>query len=361
MQANHDMKAALTSYFARLEPGSRIERLSHLDEPNGADAAEKAFGYGKPIRVELRTDAGEQRRFVFHVAQPNAFGHDRRADRAADAILAFDTFGLIPNHAAAIDFGALRSGELVSLGAAGEFFMITEYADGEPYAHSLAEIGSRGGLREEDLQRCDALADYLSSLHSQKIDDPDAYRRSIRDLVGHGEGIFGLVDNFPCDVAGAPKGRIDLLERDCVEWRRRLRGCAARLSRTHGDFHPFNILFRADRTPILLDASRGCQGDPADDATCLSVNYLFFGLEYGAPSAFRVLWDRFWDRYLTNSGDHDVLSAAPPFLAWRILVLSNPVWYPNASAATREALLGLAEQSLESGALDPNAASDLLK
>ena len=239
--------------------------------------------------------------------------------------------------------------------------MITEYADGEPYARSLAGIGSRGSLREEDLQRCDALAGYLANLHSQKIDDSDAYRRSIRDLVGHGEGIFGLVDNFPCDAAGAPKERIDLLERQCVEWRQRLRGLAARLSRTHGDFHPFNILFGDGRTPILLDASRGCQGDPADDVTCLSVNYLFFGLEHGAHSAFRALWDRFWDRYLADSGDRDVLSTAPPFLAWRILVLTNPVWYPNASAATREALLGLAERSLESGALDPDAASELLK
>lgn len=55
------------------------------------------------------------------------------------------------------------------------------------------------------------------------------------------------------------------------------------------------------------------------------------------------------------------MSTAPPFLAWRILVLTNPVWYPNVSAATWDALLGLAEKSLASGGLDPNAASDLLR
>lgn len=311
--------------------------------------------------MEFWTAAGESRKLVFHVAQSNSFGHNRRADRAADAVLAFDTFGLIPNHAAAVDFGVMLPEDLLSLNGADEFFLITEYAKGEPYAHNLTAIGSRGALLDEDIKQCDALAVYLSELHSKKIADPDAYRRSIRDLVGHGEGIFGLVDNFPSNVAGAPKERIDRLESMCIEWRRRLRGREARLSRSHGDFHPFNILFGEDGTFTLLDASRGCQGDPADDAACLAVNYLFFGLEHTAPSAFRILWDRFWDRYLSKSGDHDILSIVPPFLAWRILVLTNPVWYPKASKATREALLGLAESSLDSGRLDPAAAADLLK
>ena len=362
MRVTDKTKALLTRYLERLFPGAQIERLSVLgEEVAKADGADKAFGYGKPIQVELRTAAGERRKFVFHVAQSNSFGHNRRADRAADAVLAFDTFGLIPKHTGAVDFGVMLPAELLSLSGAGEFFVITEYAEGRPYAHNLAEIGSRGSLLEEDLDQCNALAEYLSMLHSKKIADPDAYRRAIRDLVGHGEGIFGLVDNFPCDAAGAPKERIDRLESQCVEWRRRLRGREARLSRSHGDFHPFNILFGEDGTLTLLDASRGCQGDPADDATCLAVNYLFFGLEHSAPAPFRLLWNRFWDRYLAKSGDQEILSIAPPFLAWRTLVLTNPVWYPNASATTRETLLGLAESALDAGSLDLDAAARLLK
>lgn len=355
-------KALLAAYLERLLPGAQVERFSALGEDvEKADGADKAFGYGQPMRVELRAADGEQRKLVFHVAQSNSFGHDRRADRAADAVLAFDTFSLIPKHAAAVDFGVMFPGDLLSLRNAGEFFMITEYAEGEPYAHKLAEIGSRGVHLDEDLEQCAALAEYLAILHSKKFADRDAYRRSIRDLVGHGEGIFGLVDNFPCDVAGAPKERIDRLESQCVEWRRRLRGRESRLSRIHGDFHPFNILFGQDGALTLLDASRGCQGDPADDATCLAVNYLFFGLEHSAPEAFRLLWDRFWAQYLAKSDDHDILSVAPPFLAWRTLVLTNPVWYPNVSTETREALLGLAENSLDSGRLDLAAAANLLK
>ena len=359
---NQKTETLLARYLERLLPGAQVVRLTALGEEAATeDGADKAFGYGKPIRVELRTADGETRKLVFHVAQPNSFGHDRRADRAEDAVLAFDTFGLIPNHAAAVDFGVMRPEDMLSLRSAGEFFVITEYAEGEPYAHKLAEIGTRGGLLDKDLEQCDQLADYLSTLHSKKIAGPDAYRRSIRDLVGHGEGIFGLVDNFPSDVAGASKERIDRLEAQCVQWRSRLRGREARLSRTHGDFHPFNILFSDEGALTLLDASRGCQGDPADDATCLAINYLFFGLENSTPAAFRLLWTRFWGHYLAKSGDHDLLSIAPPFLAWRTLVLTNPVWYPNVTETTREALLGLAESSLESGRLDPAAAAELLK
>jgi hypothetical protein len=362
VQVTDKAKKLLAAYVERLLPGAQIERFSVLGKGAAkADGADKAFGYGRPIRIELRTSGGERRRLVYHVAQANSFGHDRRADRAADAVLAFDTFGLIPRHAAAVDFGVMLPEGLLSLRDSGEFFVVTEYAEGQPYAQGLGAIGARGTLLEEDIRQCGALAEYLASLHSKKIADCDAYRRSIRDLVGHGEGIFGVVDNFPCDVAGAPKKRIDRLESQCVEWRRRLRGREARLSRLHGDFHPFNILFDEDGTLTLLDASRGCQGDPADDATCLAINYLFFGLEQSAPDAFRLLWGSFWGQYLAKSGDHDLLSAAPPFLTWRILVLTNPVWYPNVSAATREALLSLAESSLSSGRLDLAEAADLLK
>jgi len=36
--------------------------------------------------------------------------HDRRADRAAQALLAFDDFAAIPHHIAALDVGAIGPG-----------------------------------------------------------------------------------------------------------------------------------------------------------------------------------------------------------------------------------------------------------
>ena len=92
----------------------------------------------------------------------------------------------------------------------------------------------------------------------------------------------------------AHEGRVDVRR---VDWRWRLRDRGARLARNHGDFHPFNLLFDAGGALRLLDASRGCVGEPADDLTALAVNYVFFAIDH--PGAWRAglgeLWHRLWD------------------------------------------------------------------
>ena len=108
------------------------------------------------------------------------------------------------------------------------------------------------------------------------------------------------------------------------------------------------------KAPWLLDASRGGLGDPADDVTCLAVNYVFFALgRRSSAGALRELWHRFWSRYLAGSGDRELLEVAAPFLAWRGLVLACPRWYPDLADAARDRLLGLVERALAAPAFDP--------
>ena len=351
------LKAALQTLVDGLLPGARIEGLAPLSEkrPEQAEGTGKYLGYGESLRVTLRTKEGGTRYIVFRTSQSNDFGHDRRSDRAGDALLAFDTFGSIPLHVPALAVGAISSdGRLQSLLDSGEFFLLTDYADGEPYAGDLWTIGREKALATRDVTRCESLADYLIDLHAEKINRPGAYRRAIRDLIGHGEGIFGLIDSYPDDVPAAPLPRLQAIEKLCLDWRFRLRGRESRLSRTHGDFHPFNILFDSDDHLAVLDGSRGCLGDPADDMTCLSINYVFFALEHSGSweKAFSKLWRRLWKSSLDKTADHELLEEAPPYLAWRALVLANPLWYPNARRETRAALLGLVEQALHKGRLD---------
>lgn len=360
------IEAALQPLLDDLLPGARVEGLAPLSEtrPEQTEGTAKYLGYGESLLVTLRTKEGERRRLVFRTSRSDDFGHDRRSDRAGNALLAFDTFGSIPQHIPALDVGAIGSdGRLHSLRGSGEFFLLTGYADGEPYAGDLWTIGREKTLAPRDIVRCDCLAGYLARLHLEKIDCPGAYRRAIRDLIGHGEGIFGLIDSYPDDVPAAPLRRLQAIEKLCIDWRYRLRGRERRLRRTHGDFHPFNILFDKDDHLAVLDASRGCLGDPADDMTCLSINYVFFALEHEGSwkSAFSKLWQRLWNLYLEKTADHDIFEAAPPYLAWRALVLANPRWYPNARRETREALLGLVERSLRKGRFDLADAEGLFR
>ncbi|MDB4957941.1 MAG: hypothetical protein JWO36_5510 [Myxococcales bacterium] len=349
--------------FARLYPDRRIIEVEPLAPDTGATSSTaKVAGYGFPLRVVLGDDRGETIEVVWRTASPNRFGHERRADRAANAILAYSDFARIPDHIKALDIGAIGpTGELVSLRDTGEYYLITSYARGTIYADDLRRIATNGA-EPADLARVDALAGYLGRLHTP-INDPIAYRRAVRDLIGHGEGIYGIVDGYPTSTPGADPDRLRALEARCAEWRWHLRGRETRLTRTHGDFHPFNVVFGTGTALTLLDASRGTCGDPADDVTAMIVNYLLFALDVEGAWArgLRELWDQFWICYLRARPDPHLFEVAPPWFAWRALVVCNPRFYPKLTERARDALLGFTERMLELGRMDPWLADELFR
>jgi hypothetical protein len=353
---------ALAGILSRILPGARVVECEPLDGVGASAVARKEGGYSRAWRVRAEDGAGRVQDFVFRTSGCDEFGHDRRADRASNLVLAYDTFAAMPDHVRALDVGFELGEGLSSLRDAGEPYLVTSYAEGRLYAEDLRRVARDRAATREDLARCDALAGWLARLHAERIEDPVAWRRAVRDLLGHGEGIFGIVDAYGTDVPAAPPSRLAAIERRCLEWRWRLRGQSDRLRRTHGDFHPFNLLFAEGTRFTALDASRGCKGDPADDVVALSLNYPFFALQAAEAwdRGLGPLWRRFWERYLEAAGG-GVLESAAPFLAWRALVLGCPRFYPALPAAARDALLTLAERALAAPALDPAWAEDLFR
>lgn len=348
-------KDAVTAALGRLE-GRPVEllHLGSIAEDRAATEL-KHIGYGEPALVRYR--AGDrEKRAVLHTMAPNWFGHDRRSDRAALVLLAADTYGALPRHTQVLDVGAVDArGDLVSLRGDGEFWLLTEYAEGTLYARDLRALEERGRALDRDLDRARALARYLVDLHRPPLEGPKAlYHRAIRDLVGSGEGIFGIADSYP-EGGPVPFARLAEIEQRAAAFRWRLRGREDRLRRTHGDFHPYNILFREGCDFTLLDASRGGAGDPADDLAALAINYVFGAAVYpdAWPSGLAPVWDAFWTAYLEGSGDRDVLAVIPPFFAWRALVVASPVWYPGIRPEARDAILRFAERALSAGRFDP--------
>jgi aminoglycoside phosphotransferase (APT) family kinase protein len=321
----------------------------------------KAYGYGRPLRVDFET-RGERKRLTLRTMSPDPFSHDQRADRAYSMVLSYDTFNVIPKHIEAHDVGAFdEDGALVSI-AAGEFFLVTDYVEGKLYAEDLTAVVGEAEPRELDLQRAAALGAYLGDLHRRPT-DPQHYRRHIRDTVGTGEGIFGQSDSYPPDDAVAPPARLIAIEQKAIRWRFELRNYARRACITHGDFHPFNLLFRSGTDFSMLDASRGGAGESADDVTCMSINYLFFALNHHGrfTGPLRAMWDAFWNAYLDTSGDHEVFEMVPIYFTWRSLVLASPVWYPGREASVRDRLLTFAERLLDGEAFDPGDVDRLLE
>src|SRR5690606_14560990 len=128
----------LQAMLDQLWPGAKLVEASRFGVDEGSEDQEttKGLGYGKPLLLDVRLAAGEERGLVFHTAAPNAFGHDRRSDRALEMLLAYDTFGLVPKHAAACDVGAISTSgdDLVSLRDTAEFYLLSEFVPGHVYA-----------------------------------------------------------------------------------------------------------------------------------------------------------------------------------------------------------------------------------
>jgi len=321
----------------------------------GGRQGDKGYGYGIPLRVDYMLE-GAPRRAVVETVRPGPFGHEHMADRAQSLLWAHGAFGALPRHVASLDVGAVRSsGELVPLGSAEELFMLAEFVDGHEYADDLLRLRAGADLSALDLERADALCDYLVEIHRVPGPDPGLYVRRIRELLGHGECIFGVVDSYPEHEALL----LDI-ERSCVEWRWKLKSRTHRLRQVHGDFHPWNIMFREGADFSVLDRSRGEWGDPADDVSCLALNYLFFSLQRSGSleGAFEALWRRFWERYLARSGDREMLEVVAPFIAFRALVMANPLWYPALDAAVRKQLFNLIQNTLATERFDPARANE---
>jgi hypothetical protein len=329
----------LECYLKSLTGSSaRIRRAKVLGESEKEDI--KACGYGTPVLLDYESE-GKQRRAVLHTISPGPFGHEHMADRAQIVLWEHATFNRLPRHIRSMGVGTFRrDGTVASAGNVEEFFILTEYAEGRGYFEDLTRMRHDPVVSDLDIARADALCDYLVEIHRVEGNNPELYTRRIRELVGHSECIMGLIDSYPSDGDVVDPNLLTKIEHESVDWRWRLKDRTHRLRQVHGDFHPWNILFRENTDFTLLDRSRGEWGEPADDVTSLTMNYVFFSLQRSGrlDGNFETLFKRFWERYLTKTGDVEMLQVTAPFFAFRSLVMAHPVWYPNLAKDVRQKL-----------------------
>ncbi|MBI3634826.1 MAG: phosphotransferase, partial [Candidatus Rokubacteria bacterium] len=351
-------REALAAYLAGVL-GAGVEVLAVRALGAGQPVDPKAFGYGLPFEVEVRVGGAVRRVVVARTRPAQGFGHDYAADRAWQALYGHAAYNSFPRHVRSLDVGFVSAGgALVSAGGATEFFQVVEKAEGTLYRLDLERMLTEPAT-PLDVERAETLARFLAAAHAVRRDEPTLYQRRIRELVGHGECVMGILDSYPHPYPLLPPAACEALERMMVTWRWRLRGRAHRLARTHGDFHPWNLLFRDGTDFSVLDRSRGEWGEPADDVSALAINYLFFGLRRsarerrsGIAEPFATLFRRFLAAYAAASGDAELADVLPPFLAFRALVIAHPRWYPALDDATRKSLLGFARRMAASARFD---------
>jgi len=355
-------KERLSRYLtARFGAPATVTALFPLRESKASGAA-KEYGYGHPVKVEFEI-SGECRAAVLETTSPGPFGHEHMSDRAQMLLWDHRAYNTLPRHVRSLDVGAFDpEGNLLSVGNAEEFFLLVEHVDGTGYIRDLARLQEGAPLRDLDLSRADALCDYLVGIHALPGPDAGLYVRRIRELLGHGECIMGLSDSYPLPHGFITATLLEEVERRVLSWRWRLKGRGRRLRQVHGDFHPYNLLFREGTDFTVLDRSRGEWGEPADDLTALTGNYLFSSLQARGrlEGPLGELFLRFWDRYLDRTGDVEILDTAAPFFAFRCLVMASPVWYPSLDEGVRRKLFSFLLSVLDAPRFDPGGVNGLL-
>jgi len=319
--------------------------------------------HGTAYRVVFKHPKGEDRlimKTLFH----SRFGHDHYSDRAQVLLLAQANYNEMPKHVRATDVVGESPDRLISVKDAREFFIFMEEAQGVSYFEDLDAILKRGHLTDQDRERARMLARFIADVHGLRYSGQDAktlYRRRIRDLIGHGECIMGIIDAYePVDfttdrelVAYAGKA---------LDWWGKIRDRGERLCSVHGDYHPGNIRLQGDDF-ILLDRSRGSWGEPADDVSCLSMNYIHYAVKDRGTFAgpFAELFRIFLDAYLEKTGDTGFFEVAQPFFAFRVLVIANPKFYPDDTAGTKRRLMDFGFSVLETARFEPGKITDYLE
>jgi len=330
-----------------------VEELGPKEEKSTEEL--KGFGYGVPYVIELLI-RGEKRKVVLETIRPSSFGHEHFSDRAQILMWQHSAFNNLPRHVRSLDVGAFTiSNSLKLLGDCKELFIITEFIDGTPYYLDLERMKNKKELTKLDVNRCRVLSDYLVKIHSVKgKSSASLYVRRIRELVGHGECIMGLTDSYPTGLEYVDEKFLADVEKKCIEWRWKIKKKSHRCTQVHGDFHPWNVLFRGDVDFTVLDRSRGEWGEPADDVTAMTINYLFYSLQtYGRlEGLFEELFRAFWENYLDKTSDEEILTVVQPFYAWRGLVIASPLWYPNLPLDVRKKIFNFIGNVLETEVFD---------
>ena len=294
---------------------------------------------GSGFLIDTQTPEGIKS-YVIKMLLPEGLGHDYPSDRASVFLLDLDEYNHLPRHVKALDvLSEKENGSIQSIGGGKEYYLMMEQAEGENYFSDLVELSQQKKLESRDKEKIQRMAAYLAEIHATKWDSKVLYWRKLRDTVGHGECLMGVFDTYPesaldfYQMAEIVKKTIDRVYRLKQNYRR--------LSQIHGDFHPGNIWFREDLNFVLLDRSRGPWGDPADDITALTINYIFFSIKkFGdVQGPYLEGLQLFFEEYVKLTRDTKLFEVVAPFFAFRGAVVANPTFYPEVTSGQRDLLI----------------------
>jgi hypothetical protein len=206
------------------------------------------------------------------------------------------------------------------------------------------------------------LAEYLAGIHAVKYKNPSLYMRKLRDTIGHGECLMGVIDTYPQKPGFTSHQEMGEIVEKTIPWWTRLKFESHRLCQIHGDFYPGNIYFKGDDFTVL-DRGRGLWGEAADDIASYTINYISNALhgEGRWAGPFAKLFKEFFNAYIKQTKDMDILRFLAPFFAFRGVVVVHPVFYPELSSEVRRKILNFVNNVLDAEEFDPKQISSYIE
>lgn len=345
--------------------------LSKRFEGNVKDISVKKLGsgvLGTGYSLNFKHN-NKDKKLVLKSLFTSNLGKDHFSDRAQSLILAHDSYNQMKNHIRSHDVISLQdSGKLFSLGNPKEFFILMETAQGKDLFNDLEDIKSTGILKEEHKKKIILLSDFLVNIHKKKHKDISLYRRKIRDTIGSGESLLGILDMYPDKEYHKFENSWKKIIKISIDYWSISRTLVHRLSEIHGDFHPGNLWFKEDKLTIL-DRARGRFGEPADDISAFIINLIFFSVikEGSFKGEFKEIFDIFWNNYFKKTKDREMRKILAPYLAFRAAVICNPLFYNDdffngkeKAASVREKMINFALNSLQDKEFFPEKIDDYL-
>lgn len=297
---------------------------------------------------------GKKQRKILKSLYKEHMGSEYPADRAQSLIMAHQTYNLLENHIKSLDvIGVKENGDISSVGDAKEFFILMDEAKGRNFFEDIKRIAAEDRFSAEDKNRIIVLAEFLAKLHKKKFKSESLYKRKLRDTIGSGASIMGVLDMYPQNLAWFSRSNQAKLVGKAVEHWSRERYLSRRLCRIHGDFHPGNIWFGNKTSFTILDRSRGEFGEAADDITAFLINFIFYSIVYNGnfKGALTELYNIFVGKYFSLTKDKEMSRVASPYWAFRTIVVCNPHphFYPNSFFGNGSKALAVRKKMLNFG------------
>ncbi len=308
-------------------------------------SALKAHGMTTSIELELEDPSGSTRYFL-KVPDESLYGEVLAADRERELAWRLEGYQLFPGHAGCLAIGEFDPAGKPMLRGNARSFVIEEWVPGEPLWQRLLAYAD-----DADRERVDSdvvqLARHLGRIHVPiEGEQRTLYARALRDTLI--TPVLRLLDAYDRDEPSEEQ-RPDF-EMGFISWYARLRERGDRLRRVHHDYHPWNIFIDGDDVKVIGARLPG-YGEPSDDVASILANFLWFSYltlgDFGG--VYEWAFDRFIEQYVEVSEDASCCTYASPFLAKRLLVFLNRVYYPDVPAHVREHLRGLLGVLLDRG------------